>query len=160
MVRWLTNEPPGAEAITEFNDAFKRMSASLRRLRGREAQQRGALSHAQYTLLWTLSDGQPHSLREIAVAADVSAATATEMLDSLSSSGLVCRTRSAEDRRVVLSELTPEGTRLVDERRDLLERRWRACLGQFSDGDLHMAAAVLDAVHQMFEELSEERPSD
>jgi DNA-binding MarR family transcriptional regulator len=148
--------PPRREALEAFGSAFKSATAALRRLRAREAHHPAELSHAQYGLLFALCDGQPRSLRELAVSADVSPATATEMLDTLDAAALVRRTRSAEDKRVVLTTLTDRGRSLVDERRARYEPRWRAALEQFSDKELRTAAAVLDAVRSMFDDLAEE----
>jgi DNA-binding MarR family transcriptional regulator len=125
-------------------------------MRGRETHYPEELSYAQYGLLFGLCDGVPRSLRELALAADVSPATAAEMLDALATAGLVERTRSAQDKRVVLTSLTDKGQALVDERRARYERRWRAALRQFSDQELLTAAAVLNSVRAMFDELAGE----
>jgi DNA-binding MarR family transcriptional regulator len=142
--------------VKSFGLAFKAANAALRRMRGRETHNPGELSYAQYGLLFGLSDGVPRSLRELALAADVSPATAAEMLDSLAAAGLVERIRSVQDKRVVLTSLTERGQGLIDERRTRYERRWRAALKQFSDAELLTAAAVLDRVRAMFDELAGE----
>jgi DNA-binding MarR family transcriptional regulator len=95
-------------------------------------------------------------LRELAETADVSPTTAVEMLDSLDNAGLVKRVRSTEDRRVVLTSLSDRGREVIDARRALYEPRWRAALQQFSEKELSTAAAVLEQVRLMFEELAEE----
>jgi DNA-binding MarR family transcriptional regulator len=148
--------PSRAEAVETFNRAFKSSHAALRRLRGRETRRPGELSYAQYSLLFALRDDVPRSLRELADAADVSPTTAVEMLDALAAAGLVTRARSAEDKRVVLTSLSDLGRAVVDERRARFEPRWRAALQQFSAEELLTAAAVLDQVRVMFDELSDE----
>ena len=148
--------PTRSESLQAFGSAFKAANAALRRMRGRETHHPGELSYAQYGLLFGLCDGVPRSLRELAVAADVSPASAAEMLDSLAAAGLVERIRSVEDKRVVLTSLTERGHALVDERRARYERRWRAALKQFNDEELLTAAAVLDRVRAMFDELAGE----
>lgn len=147
--------PSRTEALETFGRAFKSSHAALRRMRGREAQRPGELSHAQYSLLFTLRDDVPRSVRDIADAADVSPATAVEMLDALAAAGLVVRTRSTEDKRVVLTSLSERGRTVVDERRARFEPRWRAALQQFSQDELLVAAAVLDQVRAMFDELAD-----
>ena len=143
------------EAMEAVGRAFKGAIAAQRRLRGRETHRAGELSYAQYGLLFALSDGAARSSRELSVAADVSPATAAEMLDGLAASGLVERVRSADDKRIVLTSLTDRGKALVDERRAEYEPRWRASLSQFDDEELLNAARVLDAVRGMFDELAE-----
>jgi DNA-binding MarR family transcriptional regulator len=145
-----------AEALEGLGHAFKAANAALRRLRGRETHRPGELSYAQFGLLFGLWDGSPRSLRELALLADVSPATAAEMLDSLAAAGLVERIRSAQDKRVVLTSLTDRGRALIDERRARYEPRWRAALKQFSKEELLTAAAVLEQVRTMFDKLAEE----
>src|SRR5262249_54173600 len=142
------------EAIETLARSFKAANAALRRLRGRETHRPGELSYAQFGLLFALCDGVPRSLRELALAADVSPATAVEMLDSLEAAGLVERTRSAEDKRIMLTALTERGQAIVDERRARYEPRWRAALAEFDEEELLTTAAVLERVRAMFDELA------
>jgi DNA-binding MarR family transcriptional regulator len=146
-----------AEAGEQVGRAFKGALAAVRRLRGRETHQPGELSDAQYSALFCLRTAETLSSGEIAVAADVSAASATEMLEGLARAGLVERVRSERDRRVVLSSLTERGRELVEARRARIQPRFEAALAQFSAEELQSTAAVLDALRAMFEELAEER---
>lgn len=144
-----------AEALERLAHAFKGVSAALRRLRGRETHRADELSYAQYGLLFGLCDGEPKSSRELALAADVSPATAAEMLDGLAASGLVERIRSQEDKRIVLTWLTGRGREVIEQRRARYEPRWRASVERFSHEELVTTAEVLDALRQMFDELAE-----
>jgi DNA-binding MarR family transcriptional regulator len=148
-----------ADAAEHVTRAFKRAMAAVRRLRGRETHRPGELTDAQYALLFCLRDQSQMSLRELADAADLSPASVTEMLEGLTVAGLVQRQRSAHDRRVVFTSLTENGRRLVEERRARFEPRFRAALSDFSDADLAIAAAVLDRLRGLFEDLADERPS-
>jgi DNA-binding MarR family transcriptional regulator len=143
------------EALAALGRAFKGTQAAVRRMRGRETHHPGELSYAQYGLLFALSDGEPRSSRELALAADVSPATAAEMLDSLAASGLVERTRSHDDKRIVLTSLTQRGKAVIEERHARYEPRWRAALAGFTQDELHTAARVLDALRHMFDELAD-----
>jgi DNA-binding MarR family transcriptional regulator len=145
----------GVDHVTEVGQAFKAAIGAVRRLRGRETHHTGELSHAQFWLLFALADSDALSSREVACSADLSPATVTEMLDSLAAVGLVERVRSDQDKRVVLTSLTKRGRELVAERRSDIEARWRAALDEFSAEELVAAAAVLDRVRAMFEELAE-----
>ena len=80
------------------------------------------------------------------------------MLDGLAASGLVERTRSQVDKRIVLTSLTEHGRALIDERRAQYEPRWRAALEGFSDEELLTAASVLEALREMFDELADSEP--
>ncbi len=143
------------EALDALGHAFRGALAALRRMRGRETHQPGELSYAQYGLLFGLSDGKPLSTRELALAADVSPATATEMFDSLAAAGLVQRIRSDQDKRIVLTSLTARGKALIEQRRARYEPRWREATAEFSEDELETAARVLEAFRRMFDELAE-----
>jgi DNA-binding MarR family transcriptional regulator len=145
-----------AEALEAFGRAFKGTHAALRRLRARETHRPDELSYAQYGLLFGLWDGEPKSSRELAVAADVSPATAAEMLDALAASGLVERIRSQEDKRIVLTSLTDRGREVIERRHARFEPRWRASLERFSEDELLTAVEVLDALRELFDEFVDE----
>jgi DNA-binding MarR family transcriptional regulator len=137
--------------------SFKRAMAAVRRLRGRETRRPGELTDAQYGLLFCLRDQPEMSVRDLAYAADLSPASVTEMLDGLTAAGLVQRERSDRDRRVVLTSLTDSGRGLVEERRARFEPRLRAALEPFSENELVAAAAVLERLRGLFEEIADER---
>lgn len=143
------------EALEAVGRAFKGATAALRRLRGRETHRPGELSYAQYGLLFALADGLPRSLRELALSADVSPATAAEMLEALQDSGLVDRVRSTDDKRIVLTSLTDRGRELVGARRAVYEPRWRDALNDFDEQELLTAAAVLERMREMFDALAQ-----
>lgn len=143
------------EAIEAVGRAFKGALAAVRRLRGRESHHPEELSYAQFGLLFGLGDGGAKSSRELAFAADISPATAAEMLDGLAASGLVERSRSEDDKRIVLTSLTERGRALIQARRARYEPRWRAALEQFSDEELLNTANVLEALRRMFDEFAD-----
>ena len=148
------------QPLEALGAAFKGAVAAMRRMKGRETHRPGELSYAQYGLLFGLYDGGARSSRELAHAADISPATAAEMLDALAATGLVKRARSAADKRVVLTSLTDRGRGLVEARRAQFEPRWRAALDRFDDDDLLTAAAVLDAIRGLFDEVAEDSEAD
>jgi DNA-binding MarR family transcriptional regulator len=142
------------EAVAQLGSAFKGAMAAIRRLRGRDTHRHGELSFAQYHLLCGLAEHDKRSAGELALAADLSPATVTQMLDGLAEMGLVERTRSERDRRVVNCSLTTRGRELLTERRAHLEQRWQTELAEFSTEDLATAAAVLDRLRALYDDLS------
>jgi DNA-binding MarR family transcriptional regulator len=142
-----------AEPIDRVAGSFKAAMAAVRRLRGRETHRPGDLSYAQYSLLFGLAKGEALSARELGEMAELSPATVTQMLDHLASVGLVERSRSDVDKRIVLTSLTDRGRSVIEDRRSRIEPLWRAALGEFSDEELLAAAAVLDRLAGLFEEL-------
>jgi DNA-binding MarR family transcriptional regulator len=141
------------EPSQRLGRSFKSTMGSLRRLRGRETHRCGALSFAQYGLLFGLEDNDELPTRELAVMADLSAATATQMLDHLETSGLIARTRSEHDKRVVLVSLTASGREAILARKARFQSRWAQALAEFSDDELLVASAVLDRLSAMFDEI-------
>jgi MarR family transcriptional regulator, organic hydroperoxide resistance regulator len=146
-------------AAEQLARAFKGAMAAIRRLRGRETHHPAELSDAQYSLLFCLRQRDEVSAGELAVAAELSAASTTTMLDGLATAGLVQRTRSERDRRVVFTSLTGRGRALVEERKERIEPRYRAALAGFTEQELITAAAVLDSLRTLFNELADERSS-
>ncbi len=145
------------DAYRELGQAFKHAMAALRRMRSREPRGQGELRDAGYSLLFSLRERDQLPTSELALAGDLSPASATELLDELEAAGLVARTRSISDRRVVLTSLTDRGQALVEERRASFEPRFRAALVGFNEEQLLSAASVLDALGGLFDEIAEER---
>jgi DNA-binding MarR family transcriptional regulator len=141
------------DALAQLAAAFKGAMGAIRRLRGRETHRHGELSFAQYHLLCGLAEHGERSAGELALAADLSPATATQMLDSLAAMGLVERSRSARDRRVVSCTLTSRGRELSSQKRADYEQRWQAALAEFSSRELAIAAAVIDRLRSVYDDL-------
>jgi len=140
--------------------AFKRAMVAVRKLRGRETQRVGQLSYAQYGLLHGLAGRSDCSARELAEHTDLSPATVAQMLEHLEAAGLITRTRSEQDRRVVLSALTEHGAAIVAERQARMEDRWNSALEEFSTEELTVAAKVLHRAADVFESLSQDDPDE
>ncbi len=144
-----------ARAIEALAQSFKGATAAVRRLRGRDTHRPGALSQAQYQVLFELLRGGELPAGALAGVADVSPASMTQMLDRLADAGLVERVRSEKDRRIVGARLTEAGRAVCEERRAALEPLWREMLAGFTASELHTAAAVLDRLTELFEHLGQ-----
>jgi DNA-binding MarR family transcriptional regulator len=142
-----------ATAAGQLGLAFKRAMTAVRKLRGRETHRPGQPSYAQLSLLHGLSGDSARSARELADHVDLTAGTVTQMLESLEAAGLVKRTRSEDDRRVVLSSLTERGAAVLAERHARMEPRWQAAVAEFSDAELASAARVLNRLADYFDTL-------
>ena len=151
---------PARQAAEDFGRAFKGCVGAIRRLRGRENRCHDGLSDAQYGLLFHLRDHDALPTSELAALADLSPATATGMLDALAAQDLVSRVRSDRDRRVVLIALTDRGRDLVAARHARFAPRWAGAMSEFSDSELRTAAAVLNRVRVMFDEIKPGDESD
>jgi DNA-binding MarR family transcriptional regulator len=141
------------DAIAQLGASFKRVQVALRRLKGRETHRPGSPSFAQYQLLFTLADHDGLSSGELATAAELSAATVTQMLDALEERGLVARGRSAYDRRIVTCSLTDAGRAVIAERRATFEGVWKEAVADLETRNLEIAAEVFDRIATIFDGL-------
>jgi DNA-binding MarR family transcriptional regulator len=149
-------EGPRAEALQSLGLAFRHAFRSLRSLRGRDTHRAGQVGHAQYELLAELRERGPIPAGELAEAIGASAATVSGMLDNLCDAGLVIRTRSANDRRLVVVKITAKGRRRSEARRAEWRGRWEEALEGIEEEDLRTATRVLERIGGVFEERREE----
>jgi DNA-binding MarR family transcriptional regulator len=143
-----------SDDLATLRESFYSLLAAQRRLRGRDAVQKGELSFAQYRLLRRLAEA-PEGLPagRLAVLAEVSSATITQMLDGLEKAGIAQRTRDGDDRRVVVVALTPEGRRLQARKEDELRRRWEAAFADAGEDELRVGRDVLMRLAGFYDEL-------
>ena len=133
--------------------AFRHLFRAVSRLRGRDTHLAGReISHAQFELLIELDERGELSAGELALAAKLSPATVTQMLDGLAESGHVERTRSERDRRVVLARLTPLGELAVAAKRAAWRERWERALSDVSPREMRAAAKVMRRLGEAFEQ--------
>jgi MarR family transcriptional regulator, organic hydroperoxide resistance regulator len=146
-------EKPGREGALEgLGLAFRHAFRSLRSLRGRDTHRGGEIGHAQFELLGELRERGPIPAGELAEAVGASAATVSGMLDHLSAAGLVERTRSQADRRLVVVKLTASGRRKVELRKTEWKARWQEALDGVDEEELRVATRVLERISGIFVE--------
>ncbi len=146
-------EPAWTAELDELGKAFRRVFRSLNRLRGRDTHLGGAeLSHAQFELLIELYERGELPAGELAVAARLTPATVTQMLEHLAACGHVERARSDTDRRVVVSRLTTQGKRKIEAKRAAWQDRWERALEGVGSSELSAATRVLERLGEVFED--------
>jgi len=151
----IKDEAPAALSpeLAALGLAFRRLFRAVSRLRGRDTHLGGReISHAQFELLIELDERGELSAGELALAAKLSPATVTQMLDGLAESGHVERTRSELDRRVVLARLTPLGELGVAAKRAAWRERWERALSDVSPREMRAAAKVMQRLGEAFEQ--------
>lgn len=140
-------------AAAELAAAFRNTVRGVMRLRGRDTHLGGTeLSSAQLELLVELYERGELPAGELASAARLTPATVTQMLENLATAGHVQRLRSASDKRVVVSRLTPQGRRLLLAKRAAWEQRWSAALEGVPERDLKTATRVLERLAVLYED--------
>ncbi|MHB1538428.1 MAG: MarR family winged helix-turn-helix transcriptional regulator [Solirubrobacteraceae bacterium] len=150
----------GEQADAQWESALLCLGTTIRSTfraiasrRGRDTHLGGSeLTYAQFELLLELGDRGELGVGELAAAAHLAPAAVTEMLDRLADSGHVDRTRSERDRRVVVSRLTAEGRRLVEQKRAYWRARWEQALSGFSASEMATATAVLQRLLAIYDE--------
>jgi DNA-binding MarR family transcriptional regulator len=147
------------EALDGLRKAFVDLLVADRRLRGREGQRPGGMSLAHMRLLSCLLDaeGERLSAGRLAAAAELTPASATQMLDGLERRGVVVRERDAGDRRVVVIALTEEGRRLVLDKRAEFRGLWAERMGDLGEDELRAGLEVLGRLHHFLEEVAERK---
>ena len=131
-----------AEVAAELRESVAAFSAAQRRLRSRDTKA-GGLSIAQWHLLRQLAENDELPAGKLAAGADLTPASATQMLDHLAEQGWVERVRSDSDRRVVLNRLTADGRERFAVKQAEIEALWRDALSDIPAEQLQQAARVL-----------------
>lgn len=98
-----------AATIPDVADALDALFATARRAKAQAGLLDGNLTLPQSHLLEPLLGGEARGVGELALAAGVTAPSATRMLDALERDGVVTRSRSGSDRRCVHVALTEAG---------------------------------------------------
>lgn len=96
----------------------------------------------------TMLQSGPRSLTSLAEELSISVSAATQNADRLERAGMVTRTAAPGDRRVKHLELTEEGRRTMDNRRNRRVARARQTLEQMTEAE---RSSVLSAVRQLIE---------
>jgi DNA-binding MarR family transcriptional regulator len=141
------------ERLRVLGDAHGRLDRVLRRLQGMEIDLPGGpMSHARFALLDLLRESEPTAAVDLARAAGFSSATISRMIDPLVGQGLVARTRSVSDRRIVSLALTKAGLEALMKRRLFWTERWDEALGGLDAAHLDAGIEVLRRIALVFDE--------
>lgn len=104
---------------------------------------RHGLTDAQWGPLFLISAGRGSTAAALAQELLVNAGAMTRTLDRLEGKGLLRRTRSAQDRRLVMLELTPQGKRAAATIPAVLADVYNAHLAGFSEPEFTALKSML-----------------
>ena len=111
------------------------------------------ISRTEVGVLATLSDG-PRRITQLAMTEALAQPTVTQLIDKLEGRELVSRSRSEEDGRVVLVEITAAGAAALEGVRALIRANMREALVDLPDAELTELAHAADTMGSLIEKLS------
>jgi DNA-binding MarR family transcriptional regulator len=111
---------------------------------------RHGISSTQYNVLRILRGAEPSGLcrNELRDRMLTRMPDMTRLLDRMEEGGLVTRSREGEDRRMVLTRITKQGRKLVDELDGPVSKLHRSKLGHLTDGQLRALSDLLTLARQ------------
>lgn len=110
------------------------------------------ISRTEVGVLATLSDG-PRRITQLAMTEALAQPTVTQLIDKLEGRELVSRSRSEEDGRVVLVEITTAGAAALEGVRTLIRANMREALVDLPDAELTELAHAADTMGSLIEKL-------
>ena len=140
----------GLDALDRLLESLRGLLGAVASRRGRDSRRSGELSFAQIRLAACLFEEGAMTGVRLAEAAHLSPSAASEMLDGLERAGVVCRAVANTDRRARVISLSPEGTRVVEEKLRIFRAEIAEALGDCSGEELAAAAKVIDRLAGMF----------
>jgi DNA-binding MarR family transcriptional regulator len=115
-----------------------------------------ALTFTQWITLMGLRDGLAHTTTELAHHLNHDPGATTRLVDQLETRGLVVRTRSRTDRRVVELALSPEGRAMAKAMTPRVVALWNGILTDFSHAEIDRLIATLGALAAKLEQAQSE----
>ncbi len=139
------------EAAEKVNPIYASVGSAFKKLLWAFESDVG-ISPPKYFLLHMLANEGSISQGQMSLLSGVDPSRVTRLAKVLEGEGLIERTRTPKDNRVVRMRLTPEGRRVFDaasERREVLRTRIRRALSQEEEGELRrLLGKVVEALEE------------
>ncbi len=145
----MTSVPPADTALDATQVAGKLRFSVTRLARLLRQQDQSGFTPTTMAALATIDREGPLTLGELAAAEQVAPPTVTKTVTKLEEAGFVTRRQDTADRRVHRVQVTPEGTRQLQEARSRRTAWLATRLRQFDPEDLERLAEVLDLFEQL-----------
>jgi DNA-binding MarR family transcriptional regulator len=113
--------------------------------------QRYGLTGPQLVLLKEIAQSQPVSSGTLAQKISLGQATVSSILDRLEKRGLVKRTRSEEDKRRVMNEVTESAAKILEQSPSLIQNRFVTEFGKLADWERSLVLSTLQRVAAMMD---------
>jgi DNA-binding MarR family transcriptional regulator len=145
-----SSSPDRAEAIDLVASTLLGRAARLTRLLMRSGAHE--ISRTEVGVLATLSEG-PRRITQLAMTEALAQPTVTQLIDKLEGRDLVARSRSEDDGRVVLVEITTAGADALEVVRALIRANMREALADLPDAELTELAHAAETMGSLIEKL-------
>jgi DNA-binding MarR family transcriptional regulator len=145
-----SSSPDRAEAIDLVASTLLGRAARLTRLLMRSGAHE--ISRTEVGVLATLSEG-PRRITQLAMTEALAQPTVTQLIDKLEGRDLVARSRSEDDGRVVLVEITTAGADALEVVRTLIRANMREALADLPDAELTELAHAAETMGSLIEKL-------
>lgn len=137
---------PSREVVERFTNALWRIHRHLRS--GALSQDGKEITRVQWQILRYLRRVERCTIGQLADSMDVRPSTMSQMLDRLEKQDWVVRTRSSEDSRVRLIELTPVGRVFIRSMEGLRQDRLSPALNTLTQAEQETLTGLLTRVAQ------------
>jgi DNA-binding MarR family transcriptional regulator len=145
-----SSNPDRAEAIDLVASTLLGRAARLTRLVMRSGAHE--ISRTEVGVLATLEEG-PRRITQLAMTEALAQPTVTQLIDKLEGRGMVSRSRSEEDGRVVLVAITAAGAEALEGVRAEIRANMREALVDLPDDELTDLAHAADTMGSLIEKL-------
>jgi len=115
---------------------------------------RRGVTQTQFLVLLAVHSYRQCSMGTLARSMRVRMPTATGIINRLVRDGLVRRSPSPEDRRLVFVELTPKGESFIRQFQDLVQHRWEDVLKILGVGELKAFFRIITKLREKLESRS------
>ena len=146
---------PNKELVEEMIELQRRIDRDRRQYE-LDAWMHLNLSIGQLKSLFFISNRGATSLSKLAAALSVTPTNTTGIVDRLLKRGLITRTESPDDRRVLLLRTTPLGDELIAELRQKRKERMAELFNRLSEEEAKYMAEALEIMVRVIEVQREE----
>lgn len=120
-------------------------------MRSKQLARESGLTPPQFLILSAIDRLGDVAISQIAKDVNLTQATVTSIIDRLEKKGLVCRMRSAQDKRIVHATLTPEGTQTLHDAPTLLQNQFLEKFSNLEEWEQSFIIAALQRVAHLME---------
>ncbi|MFW6036135.1 MAG: MarR family winged helix-turn-helix transcriptional regulator [Halothermotrichaceae bacterium] len=136
--------------IDEIGEMMQGLVRTLHMFENLQISQKGFTNSQCYTLLNLYKNG-PLAMKELSIKMNLDTSTMTRIVNNLVRDGYIERKHSQEDRRIVLVELTAQGTKEAEQLNEEVIEYYRLIINQIPDGKVIDVVESINILIKAFE---------